>query len=163
MSLTLYEIDERLHQALEAVYMDEETGELHGMEAVELLELVKGGKLLSTGKYCKGLEAEYNAVKDEADKLAVRAKSMKAKLDRLHSIIFSHLKPDQVIKDAQCEIKLHKCPPSVRILDEKLLPPGFMRTKTTTQPDKISICEVLKGGNKVPGAELVTNYSLQIR
>lgn len=161
--MRLYEIDEKLQQAWDGVYMDESTGELLGMEAVNLLKLEEESTLLGLGKYAKGLEAELDAVNREADSLIARGKSMRKKLDRIYSIIQERIKPEQVLEDSQCVLKLRKCAPSVRIVDEKLLPPGFMRTKTTTEPDKISICEVLKGGNKVPGAELVTNYSLQIR
>jgi hypothetical protein len=163
MSLTLYEIDDRLQQALDAVTMDEETGELHGMEAVELLELELGSKLLAIGKYCKALDAEETAINEERLRLTNRAITIYKKRCRLTDLIQSHLNPDQEIKDSQCVLKLRKCAPSVRILDEKLLAPGFMRTTTTTVPDKKSIAEVLKNGNEVPGAELVTNYSLQIR
>lgn len=163
MSLTLYEIDDKLKQALDAVTMDEETGELHGMEAVELLELELGSKLLAIGKYCKSLIAEAKAIEQEIDRLSTRGGAIERKYEHMMDLIQSHIKPDQEIKDSQCVLKLRACPPSVKVTDKDMLPDQYIRMKVSREPDKEHIKQALKDGLVIPGAELVTNYSLQIK
>jgi len=44
---------------------------------------------------------------------------------------------------------------SVQITDPDSIPTQLLRTKTTTEPDKLAIKEQLQAGETVPGAELV--------
>lgn len=54
-------------------------------------------------------------------------------------------------------LKLKKCPPSVNILDESLVPKEYIRTKTETSVDKVEAARALKAGVEIDGLALVTN------
>jgi len=43
------------------------------------------------------------------------------------------------------------------------LPAKFVTIKQTMTPDKLAIKKEIKEGNEVPGAKVITNYSLQIK
>ena len=51
---------------------------------------------------------------------------------------------------------------AVVIDDEKALDPEWLAVKTTTQPDKAAIKEALKGGQQIPGAQLLSRRSWRI-
>lgn len=52
---------------------------------------------------------------------------------------------------------------SVVITDQSQLPVEYLTRKVVETPDKLQIKALLKRGEEVPGAELVTNQNLQIR
>ena len=51
---------------------------------------------------------------------------------------------------------------AVVIDDEEALDPEWLAVKTTTQPDKAAIKEALKGGQQIPGAQLLSRRSWRI-
>lgn len=52
---------------------------------------------------------------------------------------------------------------AVVITNETALPAEFIKTKTTTAPDKAAIKTAIKSGREVSGAEIQTNMNLQIK
>lgn len=52
---------------------------------------------------------------------------------------------------------------AVVVLSEGLLPPDYIRVKTTREPDKAAIKEAIEGGAEVPGATLEERFSATIR
>ncbi len=70
------------------------------------------------------------------------------------------------ITEVKCpyfEIKIKKCPQSVDIIDESLLPDEYKRIKTEISPDKIKMLQEMKVGVVIPGAALKQNLKLDIR
>ena len=52
---------------------------------------------------------------------------------------------------------------SVIVKDESLIPPAYLKSKTTVTPDKKQIGDDLKLGATIPGCELQTNMNIQIK
>ena len=52
---------------------------------------------------------------------------------------------------------------SVNILDLDLVPKKFIKKKVEVSADKTEIKKALKEGVKVKGAELTTNYNMQVK
>ena len=52
---------------------------------------------------------------------------------------------------------------AVIVTDEAALPAEYIKTKTTTAPDKTAIKTAIKNGLTIAGAELQTNKNLQIK
>jgi hypothetical protein len=52
--------------------------------------------------------------------------------------------------------------PVVQIFDEKALPEQYVKTTTTTVPDKLALRDALKGGAEIPGAALSQSLTLQV-
>lgn len=110
--------------------------------------------------------AKYKAMQDA---LAERIKQMQA-FKKTAENIERRLKERlaygmRVMQRNVVEIGLHKVSlrttTSVNITDEVRLPNSFIIVET--KPDKKRIGDALKSGELVPGAELVTNQSIQIR
>lgn len=59
--------------------------------------------------------------------------------------------------------KIAKTPASVKIAEGVELPAEFVRTKTTTEPDKTALKAALTAGRDVAGVSLVAGYRLAIR
>ena len=51
---------------------------------------------------------------------------------------------------------------AVVIAEEQALDPAWLTVKTTSQPDKAAIKEALKGGQQIPGAQLLSRRSWRI-
>jgi hypothetical protein len=57
-----------------------------------------------------------------------------------------------------------KCPPSVNVLDARLLPERFLRiVPATSVPDKDAIKRAIQGSEEVPGAELLQRVRLRCK
>lgn len=104
---------------------------------------------------------------DEAEMLVTgidaRMDDLKARKDRLK-------RRSEAIRDAVCEamqradlpkieapdftVSTRRMPPAVVVTDEGQIPPGYMKEKVTTAPDKAAIKAALEAGETVPGCAL---------
>lgn len=164
--LKIYEINQefRVAQALMEEWAAEHDGDITSFplaEELDKLQCDKEHKLLSMGCIVLDYEAEATALKEQAKKLAERARVAEAKADRLRDYITSSLEPTQKLKDARVSLGFRKSE-SVEIEGEAYeLPLEFQRAKI--EADKTSIKEALKAGKVIPQARLVTRYSLQVK
>ena len=60
-------------------------------------------------------------------------------------------------------VTLQNNPPSVRFIDEDLIPGKYKETEIVTKIPKKAILDDLKEGIEIPGTEMVQNKSLRIR
>lgn len=162
MSITLYELGEQWAKACDEITIDEETGEVHGFEALELIDAQYDEKAVNAALYAKGLAAEIAAIKAEEDALNRRRKAAQAKLDRLKryiGICMDTVHKDK-IEDARVRLSFRNSK-RVQILDEASLPARLLRIKS--EPDRAAIAQELKHGAEIPGAVLADNRTLQIK
>lgn len=157
---SLYELTAELMDALSAVTLDTETGEITGMDRVDALTLDTKAKLENVGKAIKFLKRTAEAADAEIEAMKRRRDMTKKIIDRLSvnaTEAMRVLGEKKLTDDAQT-VSLTVCakPASVEVLDESLLPPKFVVVKQTTAIDKIGISRALKAGEDVPGARLVT-------
>lgn len=164
--MKLYEINEMLKDAFDEIdkYAEEHEGVLdHSyIELLDLINLAKDEKLLNVAKYVKGIEAEADAFDIEIEKLKKRKTALNNKADSLRNYILMNADKGKKIEDPTTIISWRKSE-FVNVLDEKLLPEDFIKTKIEKSPDKILIKEALKSGLTVPGAEIKENMNLQIK
>ena len=166
MSFSLYAIDNMVYTVLEnGLIFDEETGEvLFDEENLSSLELERNKKLEAVALYIKSLEAEAEAMKAEAKKLADRREAKERKAERLRSYISNSMQAlgDTKLETAKVAISFRKSE-SVDVYDPVLLPAEFTKTKTTVTPDKTAIKAAIKAGQEVAGATLEIKKNLQIK
>lgn len=162
MGFSLYEIDRQIEEQLAIIFDSvNDDGEITvSMDTLECLKLAKEEKIENIALYIKNLRAEAKAIKEEEETLTKRRRALDSKATKLEDYLMSHLDREEKFKTARCSIGFrlsHK----VSIFDEDSIPSEFLRVKT--EPDKTAISEALKQGKGVSGAEMVDNYSLQIK
>lgn len=161
--MRLYEVNAALEALLEQV--DPETGELVcDLDALEELNLARDEKLENIALYIKDLTAEAKAIRDEELALAARRKPLENKAARLKDYLTEQLQGEK--------FQTPRVAVSWRTSRAVNLQPEFMEWAkehdrflrySDPEPDKKAITDALKAGETVPGAELVTNVSMQIK
>lgn len=166
MGFSLYDIDNMVYTVLEnGLIFDEETGEvLFDEENLTALEMARNEKLEAVALYIKSLEAEAEAMKAEAKKLADRREAKERKAERLRSYISNSMQAlgDTKLETAKVALSFRKSE-SVDVYEPALLPSEYTKTKTTVTPDKTAIKAAIKAGQEVAGATLEVKQNLQIK
>ena len=160
----LYEIDAAI---LDCV--DIETGEILDPEKLDALQMERDRKLEGVALWVKDLKAEMTAVKEEADKLTARKKSLENKIEGLKTWLLYALNGEK-LKTPRCNVyQTHS--QKVVIDDEKAMidmlmssPFGekFLRIKEP-EIDKNALKDSLKQGYEYEFAHLEETEGLVIR
>ena len=163
---TLYQIDQRLAALIENGFdIDEETGEVFFIdEDFEDLEAERAEKLDAVACFIKGLDAEAAAIKAEEKALEARRKAKEAKADRLRVYLAQSLQNagESRYESARCAVSFRKSE-AVEIVEPGQVPRHLFTVKTTETADKAAIKKLLKAGEYVPGAQLVTRQNIQVK
>lgn len=165
--MTLYEIDNSIRQFIDQMIDSvDENGELVEVDPKQLEQLneERRKKLESIACYIKNLSAESEALKKEEDNLKSRRSSVDKKIERLKKLLSDSLiaSGDENFKTERCVVSFKKSS-EVVIIDENVIDKKFMRTKTTTEPDKKLIRERIDAGEEVRGAYLNEKKNIQIK
>jgi predicted nucleic acid-binding Zn-ribbon protein len=163
--MKLYEIDNIIQQKIdEAELMYNETGKYPDQftENINALEMIKTDKITNIAKYIVSIQAEIVALQEEIDRMKDKISSRQNKIEFLRSYIQSNMTNDEKIKDPFISISFRKSE-SVEISDMSLIPDMYKKTKTEISPDKIAIKDAIKNGQEISGAQIMTNYYLQIK
>lgn len=108
--------------------------------------------------------ADLEMIKAEIEKLKAKKERAEKSIDRLKSALLAYM--DTVGKDREragvFNISIRKSE-AVNITDESKLPPEYIKTKTTTAPDKAAIKKAIKDGAEIAGAEIITNRNVQVK
>ena len=162
----LYEINQDI---LDCV--DMETGEILDVEKLDALQLEREAKLEGVALWIKDMKAESAAVKEEADKLLARKKSLDNKIEGLKSWLLIALDGGK-LKTPRCNVyKTHS--QRVEIVgDEKDLiawlerntedPREYIRYKDP-ELRKDEIKKALKDGKEIEYAKLEDTESVVIK
>lgn len=113
-------------------------------------------------------ESQGEFLSQEAAALTAAAKQQIAVADRCRGLIVSLLRKQAslgekpIIRGPGWSAFLRETK-AVEVSDPGVLPPVYMRTRVSTEPDKAAIKADIEAGNLIPGASLVTRYSATIR
>ena len=162
--LKLYEIDQAI---LDCV--DMETGEILDPEKLDALQMERERKLEGVALWIKDLKAEVAAVKEEAEKLTARKKSLENKMEGLKNWLLYALNGEK-LKTPRCNVYYSHNQRLAVADEEKLI--GFL--KTLEKPDQFlkfsepelrrdEIKKALKDGYEIPGAALEQTESVVIK
>ena len=168
MELKICEIPLAIRNALEAITIDEETGEIVGADKLDELTESAQVKIANTARYIRELDAQIVGMEIAADNMKKRINTAKKFRDFLavRSVQAMLALPDGKRKIEEPDIKVStRKSESVSLDDESLLDKKFVKVEVITKqsPDKKAIKEAIKSGEEVKGARLCTNYSLQIK
>jgi len=157
---TLYELSSNF---IEVQTLIEEGGE--GLEdTLESIELTIYDKLENIAKLIRNLDGDAFALKNEEKRLADKRKSIENNIKNLKQYSQSALEATgkRKLQAGIFTYSIQKNPPSVAILDDKLIPKEYY-VPVELKLDKQTIKEQLKNGEEVPGAELSQSEGVRIK
>jgi hypothetical protein len=152
----LYEIDQAI---LECV--DLETGEIIDHERLDGLMMERSAKIESVALWVKNLESDAVAYKAEKEAFAAREKQASEKAKGLKEWLARACEGEK-FSTAKCAVSFRKSE-AVEIAEGATIPEEYMRTKTTTEPDKTAIKAALKDGKEIDGCRLSTKLNTNIK
>jgi len=142
--------------------------ELDPQTVADTLEGMQGelqDKLRAVIAYSLDLDVLATGTEKTAKRMADLASARRARVQALRDYALNTMQGTGISEVATKEFaaKVTKKPPSVFILEGAELPAEFLRTKTTTEPDKAAIKAALLAGRDVVDARLVQGFRLAIR
>lgn len=163
MNITLYQCAADVQAVLDA-YFDDET------ERQDTIEAVIGrfeAKAKSVAAYCLNMAATGDMLEEHIKAMQAKLKTCRAREGRLKDYLAANMKAAGIrsiqADDGSFAAKFAKNPPRVEIWDEAQIPQDYLRTKTTTEPDKTAIKAAMQAGREVPGAKLEQSESLRLK
>jgi len=134
-------------------------------DTVESMQGEVEAKLRAVIAYSLELDILAAGASDAAKRMSERAKSLQARVDALREYALGAMQMTGLgeISTDEFAARVAKKPPSVFVLEGAELPAEFLRTKTTTEPDKTAIKAALLAGRDVVDARLVQGFRLAIR
>lgn len=168
--MTLFEIDRNVQELIEQGFnhdcIDVETGEVDNEKAERYLadlNIEREIKLENYGKYIKNMEAEEKAIAEQLKVFEARRKTLQRKIEWFKKAIISSLmlSGEKEFKTINVVLTTRK---SQKVeVDEEKLSKQYCIEKLTYNPDKKMLAELLKQGQVIDGAWMVTNINLNVK
>ena len=150
--MSLYEIEEKINRCVwdheqETITEDEFFNEMSALQndAEDCLSHL--------GRIILNIKGECVAIKSEENRLQKKRKRKEQVLDNIMGSIDMFL-AGKSYKDDLIQLVYHKCPPSVDVVDEELIPALYFKPQPS-KLDKRLVLDDLKMGADIPGATLV--------
>lgn len=158
----LFEINKAIMDAWDAC-VDPDTGEIDESKYAEMeaLQVEFNTKIENLACWAKNLTSDAVQLKAEAAALTDRAKAAEKKADSLKRYIAAALHGTK-FETPRCAIGWRKST-VVTIAEGATLPSEYMRTKITTEPDKMAIKLALTAGKAVDGCSLETRNNMTLK
>lgn len=153
--MNLFEIENEIMNC-----WDQETGEILDSNRLDQLEIERDEKIENIALYIKNLTADAEALKAEKQSFEERQKAAENKADSLKRYLANYL-AGQKFSTPRVAISFRKTQ-SVNVTDMTLIPGKYLKFADPT-PDKKSIKNAIKNGERVAGAELVDGKSMSIK
>ena len=117
--------------------------------------------------YCyviKNLESDSEAIDNEIKRLKAMKDAKDKAIDRMKEAVRNAMLASGIDKIESSLFKLSlRRSESVEVVNIDQLPESLTTVKKTVSADKVKIKEAIKAGLTVEGANLIENYSLQIK
>jgi hypothetical protein len=172
--LTLYEITDTLPALLDSLDMTEPGSPERAECEADIARYMEAlpTKVDGVGHVRASLKGMSALAAEEIKRLQMRKQRFDAALERIDGYVVSILEglPEpkrgpKKLEGATTTLSLAKCPPSLRIFSEAMIPAEYrVVVPATTEVNKAAVKDALKLGIAVPGAELVTDkHRLAVR
>lgn len=162
--MKLYELTE-MYQNVWNLIEDEEV-DIESLEiALNQIEENIEAKAEGMAKLIKSIDGDIAALKEEENRLAKKRKALENKQKNIKTYLEYQLIGMGIdkVKTPLFTVALQNNPPSVRFIDEALIPEQYkVRTELVSIPKKI-ILDDIKKGIEVAGVEVIQGKSLRIR
>lgn len=163
MKTTLYELTQEYIEAMDFMTDPENDIDYQTIaDTFESLDFDIETKISNTAKVITMLDHLADGIKEVERKQAERRKSIEKRSEALRAYLLGSMQATgkNKVESADIAVKLAKLPPSVKIIDESLIPEQFWRVKEVRDISKTDI----KNAGGCPGAEVITGaYGLVIK
>ncbi|TYR75543.1 siphovirus Gp157 family protein [Rossellomorea vietnamensis] len=158
--MKLYELSNNYAALME---MAEEMDPTTLQDTLESIQEEIEDKAENIAKLIKNLNADVDALKAEEKRLADRRRGLEGKVSNLKEYLQNQLEVAGLdkVKRPTLTVSIQNNPPSVKVIDEKLLSDYMI--PVDPKLDKKAILEALKDGREVNGAELMRTRGVRIR
>jgi len=158
--MQLYKIAHEYEQALTVMQEDESLTPEIIEDSLAVIKDDFDTKVINISYAIKNLEAEANAIREAERNMSARRQSIEKHVVGIKNYLLTNMEKMLEPKEIKCPhfaVKVKKCPPSIKILDETKLKAKYIRTKIEKSPDKTKMKMDLEG------AELVQKNRLEIK
>ena len=158
-NISLYNISNKFVELFEKGQSEELTAEEVQQQGEELAEMLVS-KSAGIIAYSKNTEALVNNIDTEIKRLQEFKKSVKAKQDKFNEYVKENMERLGLSKvETQLGIlSVTKCPLSVEIVDEELVPTEYKEDVITTKIDKTALKQHFKEtGELIDGVSFITD------
>lgn len=162
--MNIYQIDRAIEECV-----DLETGEILDIERLEQLQMDRVEKLENVACWIKNLVAENAAIRAEEIALAERRRKGESKVESLKRYLSDAL-GGQKFSTARCSVTFRKTPAKCELHEPALAiawayANGHSDLVTIKAPDisKTGLLALLKAGENIPGAEMVSGVSMGVK
>ena len=127
-------------------------------DTLEGLEGSIENKLKDYAAVVKNLEGDVAGMKAAEKDISTRRKSTENAIERMKSVMAQTMQLSEIdkIEDPRFVLGFRKCAPSAEIVDEEALP-DMVFVPQDPRVDKKLLLELLKDGQEIDGARLVTD------
>lgn len=163
--MSLYQISKEYEEILSNLYDDEDNINEKELMKLEENNIALEKKAIAIACFIKNMDAEREAIDNAKKSMIERERRYKKKIDDLQGYLLSNMER-RGITNITCpyfEIKVKKCPPSVHISNESIVPLEYKREKIEILPDKIKMKEEMMMGVIIPGVTLKQGLRLDIK
>ena len=149
-----------IEQMIEDGVPEEEFVEAIKAKDGELSEKLENYAMIITNR-----QAIADGKKAESKRLAESAKSEENAIKRMKEVMqFAMVSAGKTkIKGEKFNFTVQKNPPSLKVLDENLVPREYVEVEEVIKIDKKAILHELKAGVEIAGVEVVQGESIRIR
>ena len=166
--MTLYEIKEDILKAINDIEIDEETGEIVSMGALDELQEQFSDKAENIALYIKNTNAEAEAIKTEEKRLSERRKALENKAERLKQYLSNAMNETGMDKISTSKVALSFRKTNVVEVDDGFIEwaeknADFLLDYKPPTASKTAIKNAIKNGSAVEYAHLTERKNLIIR
>lgn len=160
--MKLYELTET-YKNIENLLNDEDADIETLEKALEDVQDNIENKAENIAKIVRNIDGDIKVLKEEEKRLSERRKALENKQKNVKKYLEYQLKSLEIdkVKAGLFTVSIQSNAPSVRVVDEGLIPSDFIYIKTSIS--KREILQALKDGKEVPGAEIKQTKSIRIR
>jgi len=163
--MNLYQMTGNYQQALSEL----SESELDAETIADTLEGLEGeimDKSKNVAAYFLNLDSDIEQLKEAEAKIKARRITAENHAKRLKDYLLDNMITNEIskIECPEFKITIRKAVASVEVIDQDLIDPEYIKTKTTESVDKVSLKKALKAGENINGARLsYGNPSLSIK
>ena len=157
--MTLFDIDKAIAEF--EFEIDEDTGEILNIDALDALQMAREQKIENVGLFIKNLEAEADAVENQEKIFADRKKRIRKKIEGLKGFL-GYALDGKPFKTDRVVMSFRKSE-SVLVKDDYLVPDEYCNISVVRKPDKKVLKDALKHGKEIMGVELIEKQNISIR
>lgn len=160
---TIYEIADK-YKLIQSL-IEEGAPEDAFVEALLVIDGELSEKLENYAMIITNVQSNIDGKKFEAKRLLERAKAEEESIKRMkNNMQFAMVAAGQTkVKGEKFNFTVQKNPPSLKVLDEDLIPQSFVTVQEVKNIDKKAILAELKNGAEIDGVEISQGESIRIR